>query len=70
MSVALNDIRKRVGELKEKLKEINPENIYYFGNLEKILEMYEYIAESRKQEYNTHTEKYQKELDKNDKGQA
>ena len=68
MSVALTDVRKRVNELKKELVEKNPINKHYFMALEKILEMYEFIAEEREKDYISHAEKYNEELE--DEGQA
>ena len=62
LTIALTDVRKRVNELKEEFIEKNPINHHYFMTLEKILEMYEFIAEEREQDHARLAEKYEKEM--------
>lgn len=62
LSIALTDVRKRVSDLKEEFNEIAEHSKYRFNTLEKILEMYEFIAEEREQDHAKLAEKYEKEM--------
>ena len=68
LSIALTDVRKRVAEVKKEVTEIAPSSQYRFKTLEKILEMYEFIAEEREQHHVNEAHAYKKELE--DDGQV
>ena len=69
LSIALTDVRKRVAEVKKEVMELCPTSVYRFHKLEKILEMYEFIAEEREQHHVNEAHAYKKELEE-DEGQA
>lgn len=51
MNTALIDVKTKVTQLKKDLALKNPHIEYYFHSLEKILEIYSYVAENRLEYY-------------------
>ena len=64
MYTALVDVRLRVARIKEELTARDVNAQYHFHTLEKVLEMYEYIAEDRTRCHEQQAEAYKEELEK------
>lgn len=47
MQIAIDETKSKVSKVKEDLAETYPNASYYFRDLEKLLEIYSYLAESR-----------------------
>ena len=67
MSTAITDIRLRLAKLKADLTERDVNAQYSFHMLEKVLEMYEYLAEDRARCHQKQAEVYLKEWQGNEK---
>lgn len=70
MFTALTDVRLRVARIKEELTKRDVNAQYHFHTLEKVLEMYEYIAEDRARYHEQQTEAYQKACESIKGGEA
>ena len=70
MYTALVDVRLRVAKLKEELTARDVNAQYHFHMLEKVLEMYEYVAEDRTRCHEQRAEAYKKEWEKIKGGEA
>ena len=64
MYTALVDVRLRVARIKQELTARDVNAQYHFHTLEKVLEMYEYIAEDRTRCHEQQAEAYKEEWEK------
>ncbi len=58
MHTALFDVKIKIAQIKENLIKQNPSIEYAFCDVEKILEMYVYLAENRQQHHAKEAEKF------------
>lgn len=61
MSTAITDIRIRITKIKDDLTARDIDAQYHFHTLERVLGMYEYLAEDRARCYEGHSKEYKTE---------
>lgn len=61
MSTAITDIRIRIAKIKDDLTARDVDAQYHFHTLERVLSMYEYLAEDRARCYDENSKKYKTE---------
>ncbi|WP_173910049.1 hypothetical protein [Acinetobacter sp. Marseille-Q1618] len=61
MSTALSDVQLKVKQIKKELMARNPSAEYHFSDLEKVLEMFVYLAEDRCSYHEKEAEKLREE---------
>ena len=67
MSTALSDVQLKVKQIKKDLMARYPNAEYHFSDLEKVLEMFVYLAEDRCRYHEKEAEKFREEFEANKK---
>ncbi|QOW46560.1 MULTISPECIES: hypothetical protein [Acinetobacter] len=67
MSTALSDVQLKVKQIKKDLMARYPNAEYHFSDLEKVLEMFVYLAEDRCRYHEKEAERFREEYEANKK---